>query len=90
MIGKIKSYLVKVCIFLPTLFVVRILVGRLDLCFLTHTKKYMTPINALTHDRGGGEKKRRVFPPKAEFGASVASSFVPDTPPPPDGEGLGP
>ena len=43
------------------------------------------------HDRGGGEKKLRVFPRKAEFGASVASSFVqPDTPHPPDGEGLGP
>ena len=44
-----------------------------------------------SHDRGGGEKKRRVFPRKAEFGASVASSFVqPATPHPPDGEGLGP
>ena len=32
------------CVFFPT--VVRILVGRLDLCFLTHTKKYMTPIQA--------------------------------------------
>ena len=30
------------CVFFPT--VVRIFVGRLDLCFLTHTKKYMTPI----------------------------------------------
>ena len=27
--------------------VVRILVERLDLCFLTHTKKYLTPIHAL-------------------------------------------
>ena len=32
------------CVFFPT--VVQILVGRLDLCFLTHTKKYMTPIHA--------------------------------------------
>ena len=47
--------------------------------------------NPLSHDRGGGEKKWRVFPRKAEFGASIASSFVqPDTPHPPDGEGLGP
>ena len=43
-----------------------------------------------THDCGGSEKKRGVFPQKAEFGASVASSFVqPATPHPPDGEGLG-
>ena len=33
------------CVFFPT--VVQILVGRLDLCFLTHTKKFMTPIHAL-------------------------------------------
>ena len=33
------------CVFFPT--VVWILVGRLDSCFLTHTKKYMTPIHAL-------------------------------------------
>ena len=33
------------CVFFPT--VVPIMVGRLDLCFLTHTKKYMTPIHAL-------------------------------------------
>ena len=33
------------CVFFPT--VVCILVGRLDSCFLTHTKKYMTPIHAL-------------------------------------------
>ena len=33
------------CVFFPT--VVRILEGRLDLCFLTHTKKFMTPIHAL-------------------------------------------
>ena len=33
------------CVFVPT--VVQILVGRLDLCFLTHTNKYMTPIHAL-------------------------------------------
>ena len=47
--------------------------------------------NFIPHDRGGGEKKRRVFPRKAEFGASVASSFVQAaTPHPPDGEGLGP
>ena len=32
------------CVFFLT--VVQILVGRLDLCFLTHTKKYMTPIHA--------------------------------------------
>ena len=33
------------CVFFPT--VVQILVGRLDSCFLTLTKKYMTPIHAL-------------------------------------------
>ena len=33
------------CVFFAT--VVRIWVERLDLCFLTHTKKYMTPIHAL-------------------------------------------
>ena len=33
------------CVFFPT--VVQILEGRLDICFLTHTKKYMTPIHAL-------------------------------------------
>ena len=33
------------CVFFPT--VVQIFVGRLDLCFLTHTNKYMTPIHAL-------------------------------------------
>ena len=33
------------CVFFPT--VVCILVGRLDSCFLTHTKKYMTPIYAI-------------------------------------------
>ena len=33
------------CVFFPT--VVRILEERLDLCFLTRTKKYMTPIHAL-------------------------------------------
>ena len=33
------------CVFFRT--VVQILVERLDLCFLTHTKKYMIPIHAL-------------------------------------------
>ena len=33
------------CVFFPT--VVQILVGRLDSCFHTHTKKYMTHIHAL-------------------------------------------
>ena len=33
------------CVFFPT--VVRILVERLHLCFLTHTKKYMTSIQAI-------------------------------------------
>ena len=33
------------CVFFPT--VMQILVGRLDSYHLTHTKKYMTPINAL-------------------------------------------
>ena len=37
------------CVFFPT--VVRILVGRLDLCFLTHTKKYLTPIYALIFEK---------------------------------------
>ena len=38
------------CVFFPT--VVQILVGRLtlDSCFLTHTKKYMTPIHALNFE----------------------------------------
>ena len=31
--------------------VVRILVGRLDSCFLTHIKKYMTPIHALIFEK---------------------------------------
>ena len=33
------------CVFFPT--AVQILVGRLDLCFLTHIKKKITPIHAL-------------------------------------------
>ena len=33
------------CVFFPA--VLRILVGRLDSCFPTHTKKYMTPTHAL-------------------------------------------
>ena len=33
------------CVFFPTF--VRILAGRLESCFPTHTKKYMTPIPAL-------------------------------------------
>ena len=37
------------CVFFPT--VVRILVGRLDLCFLTHTKKYLTSIHALIFEK---------------------------------------
>ena len=37
-------YISRDCVFFPT--VVRIFVGRLDLCFLTHTKKYMTPKHA--------------------------------------------
>ena len=39
------------CVFFPT--VVRILVERLDLCFLTHmhTKKYLTPIHALIFEK---------------------------------------
>ena len=31
--------------------VVQILVGRLDLCVLTHIKKYMTPIHALIFEK---------------------------------------
>ena len=31
--------------------VVQILVGRLDSCFLTHIKKYMTPIHALIFEK---------------------------------------
>ena len=43
------------------------------------------------HTIAAGVKKVAGFPRKAEFGASIASSFVqPDTPHPPDGEGLGP
>ena len=34
-----------------SLAVVRILVGRLDSCFLTHIKKYMTPIHALIFEK---------------------------------------
>ena len=37
------------CVFLPA--VVRILVGRLDSCFLTNIKKYMTPIHALIFEK---------------------------------------
>ena len=39
------------CVFFPA--VVRILVERLDLCFLTHTKKYLTraPIHALIFEK---------------------------------------
>ena len=37
------------CVTFPA--VVRILVGRLDSCFLTHTKKYMTPIHALIFEK---------------------------------------
>ena len=35
------------CVFFPTVVRILVYVGRLDLCFLTHTKKYMTPIHAL-------------------------------------------
>ena len=41
---KVALFYISLC-FLPT--VVQILVGRLDFCFLTHTKKFMTPIHAL-------------------------------------------
>ena len=41
---KVAFFYISLC-FLPT--VVQIFVGRLDLCFLTHTKKYMTPLHAL-------------------------------------------
>ena len=47
----------KGCIFLSVIVfsspaVVRILVGKLvDSCFLTHIKKYMTPIDALTFEK---------------------------------------
>ena len=34
-----------------TLALMRILVERLDLCFLTHTKKYMIPIHALNFEK---------------------------------------
>ena len=37
------------CVFFPT--VVQILVERLDLCFLTHTKKYMILIHALIFEK---------------------------------------
>ena len=37
------------CVFFPT--VMQILVGRLDSYLLTHTKKYMTPIHALTFEK---------------------------------------
>ena len=37
------------CVFFPT--VVRIFVERLILCFLTHTKKYLTPIHALIFEK---------------------------------------
>ena len=36
-------------VFFPTF--VQILVDRLDLCFLTHTKKYLTPIHALIFEK---------------------------------------
>ena len=35
------------CVFFPIATVVRILVGRLDSCFLKGTKLYMAPIHAL-------------------------------------------
>ena len=69
-----------------TNWVILVIVNLLD-----HSNHHVRHSFAIAHDRGGGEKKRRVFPRKAEFGASVASSFVqPATPHPPDGEGLGP
>ena len=37
------------CVFIPTVW--QILVGRLDLYLLTHTKKYMTPIHALIYEK---------------------------------------
>ena len=37
------------CVFIPTVW--QILVGRLDLYLLTHTKKYMTPIHALIFEK---------------------------------------
>ena len=37
------------CVFFPT--DVQILVERLDLCFLTHTKKNLTPIHALIFEK---------------------------------------
>ena len=37
------------CVFFPA--VAQILVGRLDSCFLTHIKKYMTPIHALIFEK---------------------------------------
>ena len=44
--GHISTYH---CVFFPT--VVRILVERLDFCFLTHTENYMTPIHALAFEK---------------------------------------
>ena len=37
------------CVFFPA--VAQILAGRLDSCFLTHIKKYMTPIHALIFEK---------------------------------------
>ena len=34
-----------------SLTVVQILVGRLDLCSLTHVKKYITPVHALIFEK---------------------------------------
>ena len=49
--SKVHIFLkiIATCVFFPT--VVQILVDRLDLCFLTHTKKYLTPIHALIFEK---------------------------------------
>ena len=46
---KRSHFSVHHCVFFPT--VVHIFVERLDSCFLTHIKKYMTPIHALMFEK---------------------------------------
>ena len=46
---KMPHFSLYYCVFIPTVW--QILVGRLDLYLLTHTKKYMTPIHALIFEK---------------------------------------
>ena len=50
MVSLKRSHFLYIIVF-SSLAVVQILVGRLDSCFLTHVKKYMTPIHALIFEK---------------------------------------